>query len=92
MATQPIEEAVTSAGTNNVSVNSAGQNGTVNSANNDIYKNEGVIAGGKLMYGKSNAWHEADDAEKEKLSNQTVDIAKQLKDMYGIESAKFKST
>ena len=39
MATQPIEEAVTSAGTNNVSVNSAGQNGTVNSANNDIYKN-----------------------------------------------------
>lgn len=85
MATQPIEEAVTSAGTNNVSANSAGQNGTVNSANNDIYKNEGVIAGGKLMYGKSNAWHEADDAEKEKLSNQTVDIAKQLKDMYGID-------
>lgn len=85
MATQPIEEAVTSAGTNNVSVNSAGQNGTVNSANNDIYKNEGVIAAGKLMYGKSNAWHEADDAEKEKLSNQTVDIAKQVKDLYGID-------
>lgn len=85
MATQPIEEAVTSAGTNNVSVNSAGQNGTVNSANNDIYKNEGVIAGGKLMYGKTNAWHEADDAEKEKLSNQNANIAKQLNDLYGID-------
>lgn len=85
MATQPIEEAVTSAGTNNISVNSAGQNGTVNSANNDIYKNEGVIAAGKLMYGKTNAWHEADDAEKEKLSNQNANIAKQLNDLYGID-------